>query len=308
MLRKARGHSPGRRPRAEAAKAAAGRPKGPWQCALQGFTVSAPGNDGDLKDRPFRRNSDEKTGQSRAAADGAVAATPAGAQINAGEQKPEASLPFTMTQVATFNLPWRMAFLPDGRMLITEKVGPVWLVTPAGREDAGRQLSRRCSMAGQGGMLGVYRLAALRHRPHRLSHLYRARTADRRLQPGAGQGQAGARRPAATASLEDLKVIWRDGARGKGGQFGAAVAFAPDGKSLFLTVGRPPALDAGPGSQPAAGQDPAPDPGRQARAGQSRWPARPARASVPHHRSARATPKPPRPRRWSAPTPSPART
>jgi glucose/arabinose dehydrogenase len=41
----------------------------------------------------------------------------------------------------------------------------------------------------------------------------------------------------ATASLEDLKVIWRDGARGRGGQFGAALVFAQDGKSLFLTVG-----------------------------------------------------------------------
>jgi len=41
----------------------------------------------------------------------------------------------------------------------------------------------------------------------------------------------------AIASLEDLQVIWRDGARGRGGQFGANVAFAPDGKSLFLTVG-----------------------------------------------------------------------
>src|SRR5215217_3449296 len=54
------------------------------------------------------------------------------AQVNAGEQKPEASLPFTMTQVATFKLPWRIAFLPDARMLITEKVGAVWLVTPEG--------------------------------------------------------------------------------------------------------------------------------------------------------------------------------
>ena len=41
----------------------------------------------------------------------------------------------------------------------------------------------------------------------------------------------------ASASLEDLKVIWRDGERGRGGQFGAALAFAPDGKSLFLTSG-----------------------------------------------------------------------
>jgi aldose sugar dehydrogenase len=29
-----------------------------------------------------------------------------------------------------------------------------------------------------------------------------------------------------SASLENLKVIWRDGERGKGGQFGAAVAFS----------------------------------------------------------------------------------
>src|ERR1700724_2065086 len=56
------------------------------------------------------------------------------AQVNAGELKPEPSLPFTMTQVATFKLPWRIAFLPDGRMLITEKVGPVWLVTQQGEK------------------------------------------------------------------------------------------------------------------------------------------------------------------------------
>ncbi len=32
-------------------------------------------------------------------------------------------------------------------------------------------------------------------------------------------------------------MIWRDGERGKGGQFGAQVAFSPDGRHLFLTVG-----------------------------------------------------------------------
>lgn len=52
-----------------------------------------------------------------------LSAVAAWTQVNAGEQKPEASLPFTMTTVATFELPWRLAFLPDGRMLITEKVG-----------------------------------------------------------------------------------------------------------------------------------------------------------------------------------------
>jgi glucose/arabinose dehydrogenase len=56
------------------------------------------------------------------------------AQVNAGDQKPEASLPFNMTTVTTFTLPWRIAFLPDGRMLITEKVGPLWLVTQQGQK------------------------------------------------------------------------------------------------------------------------------------------------------------------------------
>ena len=77
------------------------------------------------------------------------------AQVNVGEQKPEASLPFTMTTVATFKLPWRLAFLPDGRMLITEKVGPVWLVTQQGQKMpvAG---TPPVYWQGQNGMLGVF--------------------------------------------------------------------------------------------------------------------------------------------------------
>ena len=63
-----------------------------------------------------------------------VASATALAQINVGEQKPEANLPFTMTTTTTFELPWRIAFLPDGRMLVTEKVGPVWLVSAEGQK------------------------------------------------------------------------------------------------------------------------------------------------------------------------------
>jgi glucose/arabinose dehydrogenase len=37
--------------------------------------------------------------------------------------------------------------------------------------------------------------------------------------------------------LERLEVIWRQMPRGKGGQEGAQVAFSPDGKYLFLSVG-----------------------------------------------------------------------
>src|SRR5437773_10264200 len=77
------------------------------------------------------------------------------AHVNAGDQKPEAGLPFTMTQVATFNLPWRIAFLPDGRMIITEKVGPVWLVTQDGVKTPISNVPA-VLYQGQGGMLGVF--------------------------------------------------------------------------------------------------------------------------------------------------------
>src|SRR3984885_15659568 len=85
----------------------------------------------------------------------ALASVPAYAQVNAGEQKPEQGTPFPLTQVTTFNLPWRMAFLPDGRMLVTEKVGPLWLVTPQGQK---RPVLNYPAVlyGGQGGMLGVY--------------------------------------------------------------------------------------------------------------------------------------------------------
>src|ERR1700732_3669599 len=78
------------------------------------------------------------------------------AQKNAGEQKPEAGLPFTMTAVTTFELPWRIAFLPDGRMLITEKDGPVWLVSKEGQTIAAGAGTAPVYWEGQNGMLGVY--------------------------------------------------------------------------------------------------------------------------------------------------------
>jgi glucose/arabinose dehydrogenase len=84
-----------------------------------------------------------------------LSSTPALAQVNAGAQRPETDLPFTMTQVATFNLPWRIAFLPDGRMLITEKPGAVWLVTQQGAKTPVTNVPAVLHQ-GQGGLLGVF--------------------------------------------------------------------------------------------------------------------------------------------------------
>ena len=165
-----------------------------------------------------------------------LASVPATAQVNAGEQKPEQNTPFTMTQVATFDLPWRMAFLPDGHMLVTEKVGPLWLVTPQGMKKPVLNYPA-VLYGGQGGLLGVY--VSPNYATDQSIYLTYS-------EPGTIDGISGSSLALAkarlvitdtTAGLEDLKVIWRDGERGRGGQFGAALAFAPDGKSLFLTSG-----------------------------------------------------------------------
>ncbi len=177
----------------------------------------------------------------------AVSAT-ASAQVNAGRLEPEASLPFTMTQVADFNLPWRIAFLPDGRMLITEKVGALWLVTQQGGEDAGRERARRPATQGQGGMLGVY-LSPNYATDHSVYLTY-SEPGDSTDRARASRWPApGSRSATDTASLEGLQVIWRDGARGRGGQFGAAIAFSPDRRYLFLTVGERQRMTPGAGSQ-----------------------------------------------------------
>lgn len=162
----------------------------------------------------------------------ALGATAVRAQTNIGAQAPQARLPFVMTQVASFRSPWRIAFLPDGRMLVTEKPGGLWLVTQSGAKtpvaNAPAVLSR-----GQGGMFGVF--VAPDYASTRGIYLTYAEPGD----GGSSLALARARLSLSprAASLEDLKVIWRDGERGKGGQFGAQVAFAPDGRSLFLTVG-----------------------------------------------------------------------
>ena len=154
------------------------------------------------------------------------------AQVNAGEQKPEATVPFTLTQVASFNRPWRIAFLPDGRMLVTEKVGPVYVVTQTGEKT---QIANVPAAAyqGQNGMLGVY-LSPKYATDHSIYLTY--------SEPGEGGSSLAMARARLeltdkTASLEGLEVLWRDTPKGRGGQVGAAIAFSPDGRYLFLTVG-----------------------------------------------------------------------
>jgi aldose sugar dehydrogenase len=161
-----------------------------------------------------------------------VVSVAAWAQINVGEQKPEASLPFTMTTVSTFELPWRLAFLPDGRMLVTEKVGPVWLVSQKGEKIPLRN-TPPVYWQGQNGMLGVF--VSPRYATDHSIYLTYIEPGDY----GGGLALARAKLTAATtfARLDNFDVLWRQMPKGKGGQAGAQIAFSPDGQYLFLTVG-----------------------------------------------------------------------
>ena len=159
-------------------------------------------------------------------------AAAAWAQVNVGEQKPADGLPFTMATVATFNLPWRLAFLPDGRMLVTEKVGPIWLVSPQG-EKIQVENTPPVYWRGQSGMHGIF-LSPKYATDHKIYLTY--------SEPGDyGGGLALARAKlaatATSAKFENFEVLWRQMPKGKGGQEGAAVAFSPDGQYLFLAVG-----------------------------------------------------------------------
>ena len=84
-----------------------------------------------------------------------LGATPVLAQINAGALPATASPPFKLTKVAQFEFPWRIAFLPDGRMLITEKVGKLFLATQSGRKLEVTGVPP-VLFEGQNGLLGVY--------------------------------------------------------------------------------------------------------------------------------------------------------
>src|ERR1700761_5859270 len=141
----------------------------------------------------------------------ALVSTSAYAQPNLGAQKPEASLPFTMTQVTTLNSPWRIAFLPDGRMVITEKGGTIQVVTQDGKKTPVDNVPK-VVFKGQGGMLGVF-LAPTYPKDHMVYLTYSepqavggSSLAMARAKLTLGEGKA---------SLDDLKVLWRDGEGGE---------------------------------------------------------------------------------------------
>jgi aldose sugar dehydrogenase len=160
------------------------------------------------------------------------------AQTNAGAGVSDMNPPFNMTPVTTFDFPWRLAFLPDGRMLVTEKVGRLDLVTQDGKKTTVGG-TPPVYYQGQNGMLGVFlsphfatdNMVYLTYvEPGEYGGGLALGRGTLNLGPARGGGPPGGR-------LQNFQVLWKQLPKGMGGQEGAQIAFAPDGNSLFLTVG-----------------------------------------------------------------------
>ena len=153
------------------------------------------------------------------------------ASINAGNRPASPTRPFTSTPVAEFDTPWAIAFLPDGRMLVTEKPGRIFLVTQTGRKAEVTNVPSVLA-SGQNGFLDIVTAPEFALS----SQVYFTY-----VEPGEGGRLVLSRAILSisenSAALTNRAVIWRQTPAGGGGQPGGIIAFDPQRSHLFLTVG-----------------------------------------------------------------------
>jgi glucose/arabinose dehydrogenase len=125
--------------------------------------------------------------------------------------------------------PWALAFLPDGRILVTERSGRLRVVSPTGRVSEPLGGVPRVHAQGQGGLLDV--AVDPKFTENRLIYISYA-------EPGeGGAGTAVARGRLGEADLEGVQVIYRQQPKVEGNNhFGSRLVFANDG-TLFVTQG-----------------------------------------------------------------------
>ena len=141
--------------------------------------------------------------------------------------------PFNVQALGSFDEPWAMAFLPDGRLLVTEKAGRLKLVTPGGASITVQGVPT-VAHGGQGGLGDV------------LPHPDFANNRDVYFShaEAGGNGTYGAvvvrytlQATATTATLTDRRLVWTQVPKvGGQGHYGHRLAFGPDGM-LWITSG-----------------------------------------------------------------------
>lgn len=125
--------------------------------------------------------------------------------------------------------PWGLAFLPDGRMLVTERPGRLRIVGPDGELSQPLTGVPEVAARGQGGLLDV--ALAPDFMQSRVIYLSYAEPDGRRA------GTAVARARLGDRGLDDVQVIFRQEPKVTGGaHFGSRLVFSRDGL-LFITTG-----------------------------------------------------------------------
>ena len=144
--------------------------------------------------------------------------------------------PFKSTEVARFNQPWAMTFLPDGRLLVTEKQGRLRLIDVASGSIGEVSGVPVVAYGGQGGFGDVVlhpqfasnRLVYLSYAEQGSGGMRGAAVARAtlNLEPGSNDG-----------SLSGLQVIWRQVPKvGGENHYSHRIAFDGNGK-LFISSG-----------------------------------------------------------------------
>ncbi len=126
--------------------------------------------------------------------------------------------------------PWGLAFLPDGRMLVTERPGRLRIVAKDGTISAPLGGVPAVAAQGQGGLLDV--ALAPDFAQSRTIYLSYAEPGD-----GGTAGTTVARARLGESGLENVQVVWRQEPKVSGGaHFGSRLVWARDG-NLFITTG-----------------------------------------------------------------------
>lgn len=142
--------------------------------------------------------------------------------------------PFTETEIARFDEPWAMTFLPDGALLVTEKAGKLKLLPADLREAIEITGVPEVAYGGQGGLGDV--VLHPRFAENGLVYLsYAEVDADDEDKKGAAVARA--RLDRAGRKLDGLEVIWRQVPKVEGGgHYGHRLAFDAGGM-LWISSG-----------------------------------------------------------------------
>lgn len=146
---------------------------------------------------------------------------------------PVPSQPFVSTPFGTFNEPWAMTFLPDGRLLVTEKQGQLRLFDPATKTTGTITGVPTVQYGGQGGFGDV--VLHPQFASNRYVYLSYAEAG-----PDSTRGATVVRAQLTLdanggGSLGTPQVIWRQTPKVTGqGHYGHRIAFGADGK-LWIT-------------------------------------------------------------------------